>query len=707
MKKIKFIILFVLVFILFACDIAAQDSKLEDVLDNYLDTLVSQTDLDLVFDSEYEYKGKIYSIEFVSKNTNIIDNEGKIFPSLINLNVDFTITLSDGKDKVSTDYQFTVLALNQSKIKNIILDEIKFDEIITSNLDLPSNFYYNGVEANLIWQSSDVKIVNNDGTVNFTTNEQKVDLSLVLSFIDNNDKTIEYGFTRLYSLTIKAFTEEELFVQTVSNYKLPNEINANLVLPARVNGFIVTWKSSNSSILTDYGVFKFPEEDTMITVTANFFDGSKTTTKEFKILAKARPNKDKLTEVLNEVSLPNLVSTNLNFKNKYKLGVGAIWESSNPDVIDNAGFVNLSDVEHVVTIKLILFIGEDTMEKDFTVKTTKINPGETYFNKHMFVDRATDYDTSKFENVEVKDGRLVLKGNSLSGSYESGIIKTNNFKTLVGSWASISNVDATAEVLYKVRVDNTWSEYLSYGQFGLGLNNAMPKSTNDIAYLNEDILTVRNSKTADAFQYKIILRRTAADKESPKLSLVAAALEIPNYNYYVDIDELPKFVDNDGGKMPKLYQIDVPVIGDSICSPTSATMLLMYHGHKFSDSLPHREVAGLLYDHGNKIYGNWVTNTIGMSAFGEDTYVKRIYSFEELAHHLATVGPVALSIRGNTGLYTTNGHLIVVKGYEITEQGIFLIVNDPNVKQVTVRYSLSTYNGFTRNVIYVMEPKSE
>ncbi len=94
-----------------------------------------------------------------------------------------------------------------------------------------------------------------------------------------------------------------------------------------------------------------------------------------------------------------------------------------------------------------------------------------------------------------------------------------------------------------------------------------------------------------------------------------------------------------------------------------------------------------------------------MSAFGENTYVQRIYSFEELLHHLATVGPVALSIKGDTGRYYTNGHLLVVSGYEITPSGRNILVHDPNLPEVEYKYSESIFNRITRNVIYVMEAK--
>jgi hypothetical protein len=132
-------------------------------------------------------------------------------------------------------------------------------------------------------------------------------------------------------------------------------------------------------------------------------------------------------------------------------------------------------------------------------------------------------------------------------------------------------------------------------------------------------------------------------------------------------------------------------------------MLLLYKGHQIDGTYPHQNIAQLFMDYGNNIYGNWVYNTVGMSAFGEKSYVKRIYSFEELQYHLVNVGPVALSIKGSTGRYTTNGHLLVVKGYDMSNGKRVVICNDPNLPEVTYEYDLNTFLSFTRNVIYVVE----
>lgn len=142
----------------------------------------------------------------------------------------------------------------------------------------------------------------------------------------------------------------------------------------------------------------------------------------------------------------------------------------------------------------------------------------------------------------------------------------------------------------------------------------IPNQAGGVARMSQDEILINDNKTAEAFQYQVILRRSSLADDSPRLALVAAALEIENYQYKVDVSGLPDKYDHE---VPQLNQNDVPNIGNQICSPTSSTMLLMFKGHEFSEAFPHEKNARLFRDYGNKIYGNWVYNTVGMSAYGE------------------------------------------------------------------------------------------
>ena len=66
------------------------------------------------------------------------------------------------------------------------------------------------------------------------------------------------------------------------------------------------------------------------------------------------------------------------------------------------------------------------------------------------------------------------------------------------------------------------------------------------------------------------------------------------------------------------------------------------------DEYENRYIANLVADrgHNSPTYGNWVYNTVTMGGYGLNAYVARMYSIEELLYHLAYVGPVSLSMKG-------------------------------------------------------------
>ena len=96
-----------------------------------------------------------------------------------------------------------------------------------------------------------------------------------------------------------------------------------------------------------------------------------------------------------------------------------------------------------------------------------------------------------------------------------------------------------------------------------------------------------------------------------------------------------------------------------------------------------------------------------MGAFGFNAYVARFYSVAELCHHIATVGPVACSMKGQMTSdkkdYYTAGHLITIIGYEYKDGVLTLISNDPNVSEVECRYSESVFTATWRNISYIIE----
>lgn len=325
--------------------------------------------------------------------------------------------------------------------------------------------------------------------------------------------------------------------------------------------------------------------------------------------------------------------------------------------------------------------------------------------KHQIFEYAQDYYINENSELLIKNNKLSLKDGITEAIYHSNEIKILPSRKIVASWGALTSVDATVELKVRLYVNGTWSDAVSYGEWGFGRKNGAHPQEDELMKLVEDEMIVLNDQLATSLKYEAILRRKNQNAESPKLNFVTFALEIPNYSYEIDKNLLQKEVIHD---VPRLCQLVVPEIGNSICSPTSITMQLKYHGFNFEkyDEFEHRYIARISRDYGNEIFGNWVYCTVTAASFDLEAYVARMYSIGELLLHLND-GPVALSVRGrmisNEKDYTTKGHLLLAIGYKYVDDKLYILCNDPNVNNVYCEYSEDIIRDTWRYVAYVIK----
>ena len=664
-------------------------------------TLPEQTSEDLNFKSSYRVKGIDVEVRWIPRDQAVIDAKGSVTKGLTTREVDIEIEVIIDDDRV-TRYLGTVqvLPLSDEELLDVLKQLLDVPEEAEDYINFPTQCEIAGVAATLSWHSGNTDAITDNGIVKFAENDQYVNFELDV-ITDNGARRIAWG-----DIKVPGRSHEEHIEFVIDKITIPESANADFWLPFSLYDVNINWSSSDTRVLgidkpNRKAVWKFNETDKAVVLTAHFFYNMTIVTREYNVTVLTIPHEERMEACFDSVSLPEAVNSFIVLPTEFEYGVTGEWISDKPDIISPDGIVTLAEKEQIVTLTLKLYSGNESMTKEYRVTTEKIGENEKFINLHYLVDYAEQLDLSDNHALMLQDDRVVLKPGVLEGYYESPVYRANPFKSLVGSWAAISGEKATVELKVRVRVDGTWSSYLTYSSFGLGLENAMiPNQAGGVARMSQDEILINDNKTAEAFQYQVILRRSSLADDSPRLALVAAALEIENYQYKVDVSGLPDKYDHE---VPQLNQNDVPNIGNQICSPTSSTMLLMFKGHEFSEAFPHEKNARLFRDYGNKIYGNWVYNTVGMSAYGEKSYVKRVYSWEELQYHLVHVGPVALSIKGNTGRYHTNGHLLVVRGYDMSNGKNVVICNDPNLPEVKYEYPLSVFLQFTRNVIYVVE----
>ena len=490
---------------------------------------------------------------------------------------------------------------------------------------------------------------------------------------------------------------------TDSNLKLPkNHVYRNVTVT-------IQWSSFNLSAMNDYGYIKRKNYDQTTELTATLKCGEYEEVVTYNVTVLGYDDEYRIDKEMRAINIDTILTDNTILPTVASdTDIQIEWIFSHPEIFDNTGIYNYPEELTEMKITLILKLNDVQKSKEFKMyafKESKIQKNNT----QNIVDSGELFNEGVLIHLEQnEEGRLVLINGYNEGTYISPIVETSEFDFLVGSWSAITNQNTgSIELSVRVLVDGAWSDYFSYGKWRLGdENKGMSKSSiNGVARMDEDIVYVKTGKTATAYQYKVEFDRLDSELASPELTLVANCIQVIGYEQFkLDYTQISQNVVYD---VPQLNQNIVPIIGNSICSPTSTTMLLKYYGHEFNQpgfDYEHQYVASLAKDYGHNMYGNWVYNVAVMGAYGEYAYVKRFVNNDELMWHLENIGPVALSVKGDMqGYYYTSGHLLVCKGYKIVDGNVIFICNDPNIKNVEVEYTYETIENVWREIAYVIE----
>ena len=707
MKHLKLFLLLSLIFIFSSCASSVDDSDpIDPLADKDSETLPVLEQIEITINNDILFIGdKVeYSINTTPSNfeidpINIIIGDENIINSEL-------VALSEGKTFikfVTGEIEITKEIEVKRLLKpDIIIKDTLFNLVVGESAKINYELIDTNNAPTFMTESNLIEL-NEDGSFKALKSGNLV-INIILGDIL---KTVNVN------IVDRQKSDEEIINEVINSITIPDATNTDIYLPLELNGVLIDWSSLSSDLISDSGEVYFTKDIKLAILYATFIYNETEIDKRYYINIKPWSDADRLKKVVETVDIPETITENLNLQTSFKYDVKGIWTSSNENVITSSGIVNFKDDQVDLVLKLKLVSGEEFMEKEYMVHTI----GKKKMNLHYFVERANDFNKKNLNNLELVDGKICLKEGEVYGYYDSEIYETLNFYELVASFASITSKEATCELLVKVRVGSTFSKYFTYGIWGLGRNNLYYNQKDTMARMDTDEVLI-DTRNANAFQYRIILRRDSASCDSPKLSLVAVTMRMSDasYKYEVDTTNLPDFVDYD---VPKVNQNVVPGIGGVICSATTSTMLLKWKGLDFSqyDVYENRYIANLVADrgHNNPTYGNWVYNTVTMSAYGFDSYVKHMTSWDELKWHLANVGPVGASIKGDAILYTTGGHLIVVRGYRVVGNTTYVICNDPNINErfgkdkdgndyfVYYEFPLNVFMNFWRGTVYVIE----
>ena len=270
------------------------------------------------------------------------------------------------------------------------------------------------------------------------------------------------------------------------------------------------------------------------------------------------------------------------------------------------------------------------------------------------------------------------------------------FNQLIFSWNSLRPEKGYFSFLVQVHSSKTneWSSWHHMADWGAQMQLSFASKSDGIAHYDYVCLKMENNHLADAFRIKVISHGGA------NIALLkACGVSFSDSNNFK-----AEVIDRQLTNLPSVHIKNVPILSqfeldhsknDSICSPTSCSMLTMFLSDKKNDTL---DFVLKAYDSGLKVYGSWPFNVAHAFEQCDERYwffTTRLNSFAGLHQRLMLGIPVVVSVRGpleTAALPYKNGHLMVVVGWNAKKQEV--IVHDPafkNGKEVVHHYPLKSF----------------
>lgn len=259
-------------------------------------------------------------------------------------------------------------------------------------------------------------------------------------------------------------------------------------------------------------------------------------------------------------------------------------------------------------------------------------------------------------------------------THQSSYVWTNfsviPFNELLISWNSLRPAKGHYVILSRVLMENKWSPWLLYAVWGHNAQFSFHDTTSAAPVRSfQDQVELHDDKVATGFSIRIEACHGASLKNFHVLyasttNLDALLLESPPPETHFTSLPVPK-ISQLGLSHPRCK---------SLCSPTSTTSVIQFHN-------PHHPICPLkfsqcVYDSGFDIYGNWSFNIAQAYVELGDAwkcFYGRMIDKKWLFRALKNGMPLVISIKGTlteSFVPYTNGHLLVIKGYNANTQEV-------------------------------------
>ena len=325
--------------------------------------------------------------------------------------------------------------------------------------------------------------------------------------------------------------------------------------------------------------------------------------------------------------------------------------------------------------------------------------GDVQQDNFVRITSSEAWNQGTFENTElteeVGNGAIRLAAGQTEGTWTSQELTVPAFEYMVASWSSDTPKGTSVEIRVRAYVDmkDAWSGWMSWGKWGIDMKRGCDDTTDALAYVNTDILTIKGKSGETASKIQVQVALTSKDDATPVLRDVSFTSKNT-----LDGQAIPVYHPNADIELPEKVLLDTPAysqmrrdsaIGSVICSPTSVTMMLNDRDPEL-DLFP-EEIALREYDFNYEGFGNWAFSTAIAGSYGYT--VSNYYGDLDLVRQeLAAGRSVALSVRyanstsgsnpylQNGAAKDTSGHLIVIVGYETIDGVDYFYSNDAATK---------------------------
>lgn len=255
--------------------------------------------------------------------------------------------------------------------------------------------------------------------------------------------------------------------------------------------------------------------------------------------------------------------------------------------------------------------------------------------------------------------------------YSSPVLEFEPFEVAVVSWNARHAADCGfgVEVSAAPLADGPFSPWLWIGEWNVAVRPSQRRARAD--GLRIDVDTLVAEVPMRALRLRVRARSTGAGE--PRFAL--DRLSVSTWS-------APDASPGSAGAVPTLYvpfrsQRSAPEdLASRVCSPTSLSMVLAYHGVDVSL----QELAQRCYDPFHDIYGNWNRAIQAAYSFGVPGQVERLRDWSRAAECLEARRPLVISIAAKPGQLrgapyaSTQGHLLVLRGWNRDGR---VAVNDP------------------------------